>query len=434
MFGGSTSFETEQDPHELDPELDPYALGVDQDGYPTSADGYGYASADDMVPTKSNTRCRTTTASSSHRREPHSPSLSLRSRQVSSSSTHTFTARSSSTRSSPSTSPRATSFRRGHESSFEPAYFEDNDHDGFYSPRQQFYSPSSSPSSPSTLGSHPRESHQSQLVSSLEPSTLVPLLSLNDRSFELERKATSYLAKMDESIRERDAMERELGMLELEVKRFIGDGGGFESELETEGRSDKDEEENGLDGLPSLGRVTRTRMPSSLERVLEEDPESSFDRSFTPSASRTNGLASYSSITSSMSISAHLAPSLAELTTMTTSLAACLSSINDASQINLSSSADLGRRLRALRTTFGGWKVEEDGLDKARREIEGFEGKSKALMGGDDAASERSTEEHSRKTGRRRDIKDLVEEEMKSFTVAFEAFEVCSLLFSKINK
>jgi hypothetical protein len=278
---------------------------------------------------------------------------------------------------------------------------------------------------------------------------------------------TTLLTQIDDQSRKREAMGRELGMLEMEVKRFVGDGGGFESEDEEDlngaedaSETEEEKEQDGMGGERSFDRsytsssglpVTPTSnnyrpslpgspyLSSPYASNHSPSPSKHLNRSFDPNSSLSLQQRHRSSSSKHRSPSALLSPSLTSLTSLTTSLLASLSSLKDTSQIELAGSADLGRRLRALRPTFGGLKAEEEGLDRARREIGRFEDgwalADEAANGDANSVGEEGklgAEEEGQAEALgggevrplKKDLKGLVEMEMEGFRLALGEFEV----------
>ncbi|KAL7409760.1 hypothetical protein BDY24DRAFT_402382 [Mrakia frigida] len=310
----------------------------------------------------------------------------------------------------------------------------DDDSDTDSPPPQRLFGSSSIPSTPNSA-----PSSMSVQDTILLPPTFLPLLAKDDRSFELEHATAAVVKTMEDMGRQREGMCRELGGLDRELQRLIGEGARFsdseggedgfgmgsrigpmgslvededeEDDEEDRSRSDVDDEEDDLDDEDRSGtaRLNQTHF----------EPSPVFSRNSTPRKSRPpNPFAPQPppsrSTPSSPSSNAlleppadpNLLPSISTLTTLTSSLLTSLSSLHDASQITLSSAADAGRRLRALRTTFAGMKADEEVVEKAWKSViewEEGEGRKKEEGG--------------------RVVKDVVEKEMAGFRRTVDEFD-----------
>lgn len=303
--------------------------------------------------------------------------------------------------------------------------------------------------------------------------TFLPLLKLDDRSFEVEHAAQALAKQLDESARAREEMSREMTTLDREIQRLVSDGLRFAVEAE-DGDGDEGETRdwsNGYGGHEGVGASFHDRKSSLQPLGEEDDGEEEEDEPFatntplrrvqaeyedeTPVSSplkrrsydhSPSGFSPFSKVTPSSphrrKRSSHeddpdqenddhslAPPTLTVLYESTSSLLISLASLSDAAQITLSSAADAGRRLRALRTNLGGLKEVEDAVERARRGVEvwdgwGESGNAPAVAGeGEDTATlESSTATTSGSA--RRDLKGEVEREMEQFKQALERFEV----------
>jgi hypothetical protein len=235
----------------------------------------------------------------------------------------------------------------------------------------------------------------------------------------LERIASDVIRRLNDTARDREGQVRALLEYEREFRKIAGEVGGSDVL-------------GALDELPhrdpplQQGNMVRTPI-RQLESVEEEDSSSSFaadwDVDAAPQSVGDEDEDTHSSCSvlasdpfpcpplSGPPTAASSVPQLAHLRSFTTSLVASLSTISEQAQVNGAATTEAGRKIRALKNKFGGWRTDWDNAERSRVKIEKWEA---GLLESDPADGALSSSVLP-PTARRIDGRKVVEEHLQAF-------------------
>ncbi|GJJ11512.1 hypothetical protein Clacol_005745 [Clathrus columnatus] len=209
----------------------------------------------------------------------------------------------------------------------------------------------------------------------------------------LERLASDFIRKVNDSIREREGHVRELREVEKEFRRIAGQTGGNDilaelDELETGdgfGGDDSREKETKVENGPG-GRALHTVTELEEEhdttadweldpqRVLGDDDQLDYrDRYRQNSLSHTREHSSTFDSFSNNPTPSNAITQLSNMRSLTQSLVQSLTTVVENTQVTGAATAEAGRKIRALKNKLGGWRAESEGAERSMEKIEKWE-------------------------------------------------------------
>ncbi|KAF8517880.1 hypothetical protein BU17DRAFT_49369 [Hysterangium stoloniferum] len=207
----------------------------------------------------------------------------------------------------------------------------------------------------------------------------------------LERLASDYIRRINESAREREGQVRELREFEKEFKRIAGQAGGTEllSELEelddmdAIGEEPKEKElktEKGLQTVEEEEELTGRRDTGvdwelDPHRVLGDDEAIDYGDPYRPDQSSPVKETSpmHPPPLSEVPTPASTVTQLTYMRSMTQSLVQSLSTVVEHTQVTGAATAEAGRKIRALKNKLGGWRADSESAERSMDKIEKWE-------------------------------------------------------------
>lgn len=237
----------------------------------------------------------------------------------------------------------------------------------------------------------------------------------------LEKVASDVIRHINEIVRDREGQVRELLECEREFRKISGEVGGTEVLGQLAALPD-------ATGLADSAVVRSEKTAAKPLDVVEEEPDNhlneweyerdphTFDESDEYGSEPESPVASKADVSPPLTINGaatidNTLPYTTHVRTLTTSLVTTLTAISEHAQVNIASSAEAGRKLRALKNKIGGWRTDWDSAEKSRMKVERWE----AGLADDDTQLLSSTPG---RYSRRVDGRRVVEEHLREFELA----------------
>jgi len=241
----------------------------------------------------------------------------------------------------------------------------------------------------------------------------------------LERLATDFIRRINDSTREREGQVRELREVEKEFKKIAGQAGGMEllgelDELEKAEEEEKEKESRHV-RKASVGLHTLQEEEELLERddweldpnrVLGDEDGLDYNDPYRPESP--SPVKESSSLppppSSSSPTPANSIVHLGYMRTITQSLITSLTTVVENTQVTGATTADAGRKIRALKTKLGGWRAESESAERSMEKIEKWE-----AAGGINSLLVTANGVASGTHGKERKLKQIMQEELMAF-------------------